>query len=115
MASGIRFKIGREIGHAEQQQNAVDEADDLGSCRRQLTLAALRTMTAVIGRPPDQSAEQVAETLGPQFAVGRRDPFQRIQLVDRLQAQQGFEAGDDRQRRRDRVDVRIRRYWEKSG
>ena len=56
--------------------------------------AELRTMTCVTGRPPIRPGDHVAQPLGFQLAVGRRDALERVELVGRLHAQQRFEAGD---------------------
>ncbi len=46
---------------------------------------------------PQHAGEQVADALGDHFAVRRRRRILRAQLFQRLLAQQGFEAGDQRQ------------------
>ena len=58
------------------------------------TLAEPRTITEVSGKPPSKSGNQIANSLGFKFTVGRSSSFQRIQFVDSFNTQQGFNAGN---------------------
>ena len=65
-------------------------------------LTELRTMTDVTGSPPNNPPTTLPDPLGHEFAAGRGLPLLRIEFVDRLQVEQRFQRGHDRDRRRPR-------------
>ena len=78
---------GRELGARAGLDVGRTAHDDLGD-----------------GQAADQAGDDVARALGEQFAVGRRVALVGVEAIGRFDAEQGLDAGDDREGRRGQVD-----------
>ena len=105
-ASGIRLSSAGTVTTAASSSTPCRIAETFERAPDWM-LAELRTMTCVTGSPPMRPEIDVAQALGLQLTIGRGDALERVELVGRFHAQQRFEAGDDGQRDRRRVDGRV--------
>lgn len=92
--------------HAHEQQHAVHDGRH-SALRARIDVDRAAHDHRGDRQAADRTGDEIADALRLQFAIGLHGPALRIDLLDRFEAQQRFEARDDGQRDRDAPHVGI--------